>query len=98
MADPYRSEPRDPEHRSGAGRVIMWVIIVAIAVFVIAWATGFVNFRTSGSLKAPDVAVTGGEVPSVRMETPDIDVGTRTTTVEVPTVDVDRPEGSEPAQ
>lgn len=40
----------------------------------------------------PDVDVEGGEMPNYNVKTPDVDVGTETKTVEVPTVDVDMPE------
>lgn len=43
----------------------------------------------------PDVEVTGGNMPEFDVETADVDVGTKTTTVEVPTVDVTMPGDAE---
>ncbi len=40
----------------------------------------------------PEVNVEGGNLPEFDVETADVDVGTETTTVEVPTVDVDMPD------
>jgi hypothetical protein len=43
----------------------------------------------------PEVEVKGGQAPEFDVETADVDVGTKTTTVEVPTVDVDMPDDAE---
>lgn len=43
----------------------------------------------------PDVEVSGGNLPEYDVETADVDVGTKTTTVEVPTVDVEMPGDAE---
>ncbi len=40
----------------------------------------------------PDVKVEGGQLPSYDVETADVDVGTKTTTVEVPTAEVTMPD------
>ncbi|QMW24497.1 hypothetical protein H3309_02925 [Sandaracinobacteroides saxicola] len=79
------------KREGGLGRTLGIILLVAVALFAIAWATGFINFDTSGSLRAPDVKVEGGELPAVQMETADVNVGTKETTIEVPTVDVDKP-------
>ncbi len=79
------------ERRSGAGRTIAILVVVALVALAVAWAAGLFNVDTSGSLKAPEVEVSGGEVPNVDVEAADIDVGTRTETIEVPTVTVDKP-------
>lgn len=65
---------------------IVIVVLIALAV-----AFNFVNFDTSGKVKAPSVSVSGGELPSVQMETADIKLGTETKTVELPTLDVQKP-------
>jgi hypothetical protein len=81
--------PDDPANRpGGAGRAIVLIAVVAVAALALAWALGLFNLDTSGKLEAPRVAVTGGEVPDVQVETADIDVGTKTTEIEVPTVEV----------
>lgn len=41
----------------------------------------------------PEVSVEGGNLPEFDVEGPDVDVGTETRQVEVPTVDVDLPDG-----
>lgn len=43
----------------------------------------------------PDVEVSGGNMPEFDVETADVDVGTKTTTVEVPDVDVTMPDDAE---
>lgn len=75
------------EKRSGGG-FLLSLILVLIAAVAIAWFLGLISFSTSGALEAPKVSVSGGEVPKVDVQTADINVGTRTETVEVPTVQV----------
>lgn len=81
----------NPRGSSGPGKAIAIVAIVAVLVLGVAWAAGFFNVDTSGSLEAPTVSVQGGEVPDVDVEAADIDVGTKTETIEVPTVSVTPP-------
>lgn len=50
-----------------------------------------VDKTEEGSLPDVDVNATGGELPEYNVEGPDVNVGTTTETVEVPTVDVDAP-------
>ena len=40
----------------------------------------------------PEVEVTGGQMPEFDVETADVDVGTKETTVEVPDVDITMPD------
>lgn len=43
----------------------------------------------------PEVEVTGGQMPEFDVETADVDIGTKKTTVEVPDVDVKMPGDAE---
>ena len=45
----------------------------------------------------PDVDVEGGNLPQYDVEGPDVDIGTTTKEVEVPTVDVDMPDDDDEA-
>ncbi len=72
-------------------------VLILIAVLVIAgiaWAAGLFNVDTSGSLKAPQVTVQGGEVPDVQVETAKVNVGSKEESVTVPDVHVDTKETS----
>lgn len=62
---------------------------VLIAPLIIGLAACDVDQTEEGEM--PDVEVSGGNMPEFDVETADVDVGTKTTTVEVPTVDVDMP-------
>lgn len=72
------------------GRTVLILVVVIALLAVVAYALGLFNIDTSGRLKAPNVAVDvkGGEVPKVQVETADVDVGTKDTTIKVPEVDV----------
>lgn len=78
------------DRRGGGGRSIVIILVVVAVLAVLAYALGLFNVDSSGELEAPDVdvAVQGGEVPDVQVETADIDVGTQTETVKLPEVDV----------
>jgi hypothetical protein len=97
-ATPQKRSPTMSQHyddrreNSGPGRLIAIVALLALLGLAAAWATGLFNIGTSGTLQAPKVSVQGGEVPAVEVETADIDVGTKTETVEVPTVTITKPD------
>lgn len=76
----------------GAGKIFAVVAVLALAGVAAAWAAGLFTVQTDGALKAPEVSIEGGEVPSVDVQAADVDVGTTTTTVEVPTVEITKPE------
>ena len=60
------------------------------ALMGLALASCDVDKTEEGSL--PEVEVQGGNMPEYDVDGPDIDVGTETKEVEVPTVDIDMPE------
>lgn len=76
--------------RGGGSRTIVIILVVVVVLAVLAYALGLFNVDASGDLRAPDVdvAVEGGEMPEMQVETADIDVGTKTEEIEVPTIDV----------
>ncbi len=53
-----------------------------------ALAMGACTAQKTQEGEAPDVDVEGGQLPKYDVEPADVDIGTDTTTVEVPTVDV----------
>ena len=89
-SDPNRPH-QDTSSSGGIGKVLLIAIAVAVLILVVGFATGLLNMSTSGNLEAPKVAVSGGEVPNVDVNAADVDVGTKTVTVEVPDVSVQKP-------
>jgi hypothetical protein len=67
-------------------RIIMTSLLAPLAIGL---AACDVDQTKEGEL--PEVDVRGGQVPEYDVETADVDVGTKTTTVEVPDVDVTMP-------
>ena len=88
----YRTT-RDPvdRQRSGIGGTVVWALLAVGIGIVIAVATGLIKVDTTGEIRAPKLAMTEGEIPSVQVETPDIEVGTRKAVVDVPTIEVAKP-------
>lgn len=73
----------------GGGRTALIIILLLALAALAAYALGLFNVDASGDLKAPEVEVSGGEVPDVQVETADVTVGEEPVTVDVPTVDVE---------
>jgi hypothetical protein len=78
-------------------RAVLFVLIVAILLIVAAIATGFLNINQIRGGKAPQVATTsngvtakGGQAPAFEVETGSVKVGSKETTVKVPTVEVQK--------
>ena len=79
-------------------RALILLLIVAIIVVIAAVATGFLNVSQIRGGKAPEVTATrngvtasGGQPPAFDVETGSVKVGTKDTTVKVPTLVVQKP-------
>lgn len=70
-----------------------WLValLVVVALVVAAFAFGLIDIDQTREAKVPEVTVetSGGQAPAFDVETADVDVGTKSTSVDVPTVDVD---------
>jgi membrane protein YdbS with pleckstrin-like domain len=62
-------------------------VIVVIAV-IAAFAFGLIDINQTRETRLPDVSVQGGQAPAFDVDTADVDVGTKNTTVELPKVEV----------
>ena len=78
-------------------RALLLLLIVAVLIIVAAIATGFLNINQIRSARAPQVTATrngvtakGGQPPAFDVETGSVKVGTKDTTVKVPTVEVQK--------
>ena len=69
---------------------LILLVVVLIGLAVLAQMAGLISVNTSGLLRAPsvDVNVSGGEAPTVQVETAKVTVGVTEKTVELPNVDV----------
>jgi hypothetical protein len=79
-------------------RAILFIIIVAVIAVVAAIATGFLNVNQIRGGEPPQVSATrngvtakGGQTPAFDVETGSVKVGTKETTVKVPTLVVQKP-------
>lgn len=88
----YRSD-RDTitaDKRGGGARVTIWIVLIAIVLIVgVLFATGFwsMDVKDSGSLPRVNVSAVGGNLPHVDVKSKEVVVGTKKTTVDVPTVE-----------
>lgn len=75
-------------------RAVLFILILAVAVLLIAIATGFLDIRQTRGARAPDVSADngvsarGGQTPAFDIETGSVSVGTKRANVVVPTVRV----------
>ena len=80
-------------------RAVLLVLIIAVALILIAVATGFLDFNQIRGAKAPQVSATtngivakGGQAPAFDVETGSVKVGSKDATVKVPTLEVQKPQ------
>ena len=78
----------------GAGWLLALLIIVALVVAAFAFKLISIDQITGGS--APQVSVTGGEMPKFKVDTAKIAVGTKKTEVETPTLSVQKADDAAP--
>jgi hypothetical protein len=81
---PY-SEPR----RSNSGTMIAVVLIAIVAIVGVLFATGFWSAKVDGGA-LPTVSVKGGDLPSVDVDSKEVVVGTKKTTIEVPKIETQK--------
>ena len=82
---------------------MIWLIaiLVIVALVVAAFALGFIDINQTKTTKLPDVKVetSGGQAPEFNVDTADVNVGTKTETIQVPTVTMDKANtGDKPAK
>ena len=84
-------------------RAVILVLVLAILAIIAAIATGFLDINQIRGARAPDVSTTGngvtakgGQAPAFDVETGSVKLGTKQSTVKVPTVEIERP-GAQPA-
>lgn len=73
--------------KRGPGRTIAIVLIAILAIVGVLFATGFWKADVSGG-DMPEVSVKGGDLPKVDVDSKEVVVGSKKTTVDVPTVGV----------
>ena len=74
---------------NNVGKILLGLSLVGLAACD-------VDQTKEAELPDVDVNASGGQMPEFNVQGPDVDVGTKNTTVEVPTLDVDLPdEGKE---
>ncbi|MBB6122670.1 hypothetical protein [Sphingobium subterraneum] len=94
MAD-YRNDPNVTvvERRSGFGRTLAIIVVLALIVVGILFATGFWKADVQGgALPDVDVSAKGGALPDVDMQSKEVVVGTKSTSVDVPKIETEKTE------
>lgn len=75
-------------------RIILFVLILAVVVLIVAIGTDLVDIRQTRGAEAPEVSASngisarGGQAPAFDIETGSVSVGTEQRNVAVPTVTV----------
>jgi flagellar basal body-associated protein FliL len=79
-------------------RAVILLLIVAVLVVIAGVASGYLKINQTRPAKVPQVAATGkgvtakgGQAPAFDVETGSVKVGTKDTTVRVPSLEVQKP-------
>jgi len=79
-------------------RSFILILVVVILLAIAAIATGFVDINQIRGAKAPEVSTTqngivtkGGQAPAFDVQTGSVTVGSKDTTVRVPSLEVQKP-------
>ncbi len=85
-------------------RAVIFILILVILVIIAGVSTGFLNINQIRGAKAPEVTATrngisakGGQAPAFDVETGSVKVGTKETSVKVPTLEVQKAGGNQAA-
>ena len=80
-------------------RAVLLILIVAVLAILLALWTGFLDIDQIRGAKAPAISTThngvvakGGQTPAFDVETGSVEIGTRNTTVNVPSLTVKGPQ------
>lgn len=76
-------------------RAILTLVIVAVVIVIVLIMTNVIDINQTQEGSMPEVNVEGGALPELDVDTADVDVGTETREVEVPTIDVEGADGGE---
>jgi len=77
------------ERKSNTGAIIAGIVVLAVVIVGILFATGFWSADVKGgALPEVNVDAKAGEMPKVDMDSKKVVVGTKKETVDVPTVGV----------
>jgi hypothetical protein len=79
-------------------RAVLLIVMLAIVLIIGAVATGLLNLRQVREGQAPELVATrnsistkGGQAPAFDVETGSVKVGTKETSMKVPTLEVSKP-------
>jgi hypothetical protein len=73
------------------GRLLGTVLAVVLVLGIVGYALGFFTVTQTQEGSLPNVTVTGGSLPKVDVDAPNVSVTTETKTIEVPKVTVTPP-------
>ena len=81
--------PHVAPRRSNGGTMIAVLLIAAVAIVGVLFATGFWSADVKGGA-LPTVSVDGGNLPTVDVDSKEVVVGTTKTTVDVPKIETQK--------
>jgi uncharacterized protein involved in outer membrane biogenesis len=85
-------------------RALLFVLIIVVLIVIAGVATGFLDINQIRGARAPQVAATsngiitsGGQAPAFDVQTGSVKVGSKESTVKVPTIEVQKPDQNQAA-
>ncbi|MFW2828833.1 hypothetical protein [Sphingomonas sp. ID0503] len=67
-------------------RAIVAILAIIVLIVIVGFFTGFIGAKQTQEGALPSVSVQGGQLPKFDVDTANVSVGTKETTVEVPKV------------
>lgn len=81
---------RDPDDRRRGSSPLLWILLALAALLAIAFATGLLDIDQTKNARLPEVNVSGGQAPGFDVDTGNVVVGTKETTVDVPKIETEK--------
>jgi hypothetical protein len=67
-------------------RALLGILLIVVIAGIAAFALGFIDIDKTKDGKLPAIRAEGGQLPGFEVKTGKLEVGTKTTTVDVPNV------------
>ncbi len=69
-------------------RALLALLVIVVIALIAAMATGLIDIDQTRKAQSPQIRVEGGQIPAFDVKTPEVSVGSTSSTVTVPDVNI----------